>query len=127
MARLRGRPSALDNRCFDRLHPDAEQVLDPVEVDVDGDVHGPCSALMPVPDPDNQQRVQVDDRGRSPRPTLRAWSAEVPAYFDIGCVSNGGTEAINLITERTRRLAHDIRTFEQYRLRILLAASGTRT
>jgi Transposase len=42
-------------------------------------------------------------------------------------VSNGGTEAINLIIEKTRRLAHGFRTFAHYRLRILLAASGTRS
>jgi transposase len=59
--------------------------------------------------------------------TLRAWRAQILAYFDTGGVSNGGTEAINLIIEKTRRLAHGFRTFEHYRLRILLAASGTRT
>jgi transposase len=58
--------------------------------------------------------------------TLRAWRAQVLAYFDTGAVSNGGTEAINLIIEKTRRLAHGFRTFTHYRLRILLAASGTR-
>jgi len=36
----------------------------------------------------------------------------------------GGTEAINLLIEKTRRLAHGFRTFEHYRVRILLAASG---
>jgi transposase len=51
----------------------------------------------------------------------------VLAYFDTGGISNGGTEAINLIIEKTRRLAHGFRTFEHYRLRILLAASATRT
>jgi hypothetical protein len=35
-------------------------------------------------------------------------------------------EAINLIIEKTRRLAHGFRTFTHYRLRILLAASGNR-
>jgi transposase len=58
--------------------------------------------------------------------TLRAWRAQVLAYFDTGGVSNRGTEAINLIIEKTRRLAHRFRTFTHYRLRILLAASGTR-
>jgi transposase len=58
--------------------------------------------------------------------TLRAWRAQILAYFDTGGVSNGGTEAINLIIEKTRRLAHGFRTFAHYRLRILLAASGTR-
>jgi len=40
--------------------------------------------------------------------------------------SNGGTEAINLIIEIVRRLAHGFRDFNHYRLRILLAASGDR-
>ncbi|NMM17753.1 MAG: transposase [Cellulomonas sp.] len=56
--------------------------------------------------------------------TLRAWRAQVLAHFDTGGVSNGGTEAINLIIEKTRRLAHGFRTFTHYRL--LLAAPCTR-
>ncbi len=59
--------------------------------------------------------------------TLRSWRAQVLAYFDTGGVSNGGTEAINLLIEKTRRLAHGFRNFTHYRLRILLAARGTRT
>jgi len=59
--------------------------------------------------------------------TLRSWQAQVLAYFDTGGVSNGGTEAINLLIEKTRRLAHGFRNFTHYRLRILLAANGTRT
>ena len=59
--------------------------------------------------------------------TLRAWRAQVLAYFDTDGVSNGGTEAINLIIEKVRRLAHGFRDFSHYRLRILLAASGYRT
>ena len=40
--------------------------------------------------------------------TLRAWKAQVLAYFDTSGVFNGGTEAINLIIEKVRRpdLAH---------------------
>jgi hypothetical protein len=38
----------------------------------------------------------------------------------------GGTEAINLIIEKIRRLAHGFRKFDHYRLRILLAADGQR-
>jgi len=41
-------------------------------------------------------------------------------------VSNGGTEAVNLLIEKVRRLAHGFRTFEHYRIRILLTASGRR-
>ena len=51
-------------------------------------------------------------------------AATVLAYFDSSGVSNGGTEAINLIIEKTRRLAHGFRNFNNYRLRILLAAGG---
>jgi transposase len=58
--------------------------------------------------------------------TLRAWKHQVLAYFDTDGVSNGGTEAINLIIEKVRRLAHGFRDFNHYRLRILLAASGQR-
>jgi transposase len=58
--------------------------------------------------------------------TLKAWRQQVLAYFDTTGVSNGGTEAINLIIEKVRRLAHGFRDFEHYRLRILLAASGQR-
>jgi transposase len=58
--------------------------------------------------------------------TLKQWKTHVLARFDTHRISNGGTEAINLIIEKTRRLAHGFRTFEHYRLRILLAASGTR-
>ena len=36
---------------------------------------------------------------------------QVLAYFDTGGVSNGGTEAINLIIEKIRRLAHGFRDF----------------
>ncbi|HEY6812921.1 MAG TPA: ISL3 family transposase [Propionibacteriaceae bacterium] len=58
--------------------------------------------------------------------TLKAWRQQVLAYFDTSGVSNGGTEAINLIIEKVRRLAHGFRDFTHYRLRILLAASGNR-
>lgn len=41
--------------------------------------------------------------------------------------SPGGLQiTTNLIIEKARRLAHGFRTFEHYRIRILLAASGTR-
>jgi len=58
--------------------------------------------------------------------TLEQWRQHVLARFDTERISNGGTEAVNLVIEKTRRLAHGFRTFEHYRLRILLAASGTR-
>jgi transposase len=58
--------------------------------------------------------------------TLRQWRQQVLAYFATKGVSNGGTEAINLLIEKTRRIAHGFRNFDNYRLRILLVADGTR-
>jgi len=58
--------------------------------------------------------------------TLKMWKSHVLARFETHRISNGGTEAVNLLIEKTRRLAHGFRTFKHYRLRILLAASGTR-
>jgi transposase len=58
--------------------------------------------------------------------TLRQWRSQVLAYFATSGVSNGGTEAINLLIEKTRRLAHGFRNFDNYRLRILLVADGSR-
>jgi transposase len=58
--------------------------------------------------------------------TLRQWRRQLLAYFSTNGVSNGGTEAINLLIEKTRRLAHGFRNFSNYRLRILLVADGTR-
>ena len=52
-----------------------------------------CAAGCPIP--------EVARLGR----TLRAWRAQVLAYFDTSGVFNGGTEAINLIIEKVRRLA----------------------
>jgi transposase len=58
--------------------------------------------------------------------SLRQWRQQILAYFSSGGVNNGGTEAINGVIEKTRRLAHGFRNFEHYRLRILLAADGSR-
>lgn len=62
--------------------------------------------------------------GRRP-PPLRQWRTEILAYSDTGGMSNGGTEAIDGVIEKTRRLAHGFRNFTNYRIRILLAADGT--
>jgi transposase len=65
---------------------------------------------------------EVARLGRTPR----AWRSQILAYFDTHGVSNGGTEAINLIIEKVRRLAHGFKGFDHYRLRILLGADGSR-
>jgi transposase len=51
--------------------------------------------------------------------TVSSWETEVLNYHVTG-ISNGPTEARNLVTERIRRVAHGMRNFENYRLRLLL-------
>ncbi len=58
--------------------------------------------------------------------TLRQWRTQILAHFATGGLNNGGTEAINGVIEKTRRLAHGFRNFTNYRIRILLAADGSR-
>lgn len=51
--------------------------------------------------------------------TIEAWEAEVLAYHHQR-LSNGPTEAVNLLIEKHRRAAHGYRNFDNYRLRMLL-------
>ena len=62
-----------------------------------------------------------------PCTTLRAGKEEICAYFATDGASNGPTEAINGVTETIRRVARGFRSFENYRLRSLMAAGGHRT
>ncbi len=58
--------------------------------------------------------------------TLRAWRPELLNHFTTGgAVSNGPTEAMNLLIERDRRTAHGFRNFDNYRARLLLAHGTT--
>jgi transposase len=52
--------------------------------------------------------------------TLDAWAGELLAYFTTGGVSNGPTEAINLLIKRIKRVGFGFRNFDNYRLRLLL-------
>lgn len=52
--------------------------------------------------------------------TISSWEDEVLAYHHTG-LSNGPTEAVNLLIEKTRRVGHGFRNFDNYRLRLLLA------
>jgi len=57
--------------------------------------------------------------------TLQSWRHELLNHFTTGgAVSNGPTEAMNLLIERDRRTAHGFRNFHNYRTRLLLARSG---
>jgi hypothetical protein len=57
--------------------------------------------------------------------TLRAWRVEFLAYHDTSGASNGPTEAINLLIERSRRDTHGFRNFCNYQLRLLLSYGTT--
>lgn len=52
--------------------------------------------------------------------TIEAWKPELLAYFDTNGVSNGPTEAMNLIIKKIKRTGHGFRNFDNYRLRLLL-------
>ena len=52
--------------------------------------------------------------------TIDAWREEFLAYFDTAGVSNGPTEAINLLIKKIKRVGHGFRNFANYRLRLLL-------
>ena len=52
--------------------------------------------------------------------TIDSWHTELLAYFDTGGLSNGPTEAINLLIKKIKRVGHRFRNFDNYRLRLLL-------
>lgn len=55
--------------------------------------------------------------------TLRSWRSEILAHHVTGA-SNGPTEGLNLCVKKVKRAGHGFRTFEHYRLRVLLHAGG---
>jgi transposase len=62
---------------------------------------------------------QVPELGRLAR-TLTTWRDEFLAYFNTGRISNGPTEAVNLLIKKILRVGHGFRNFGNYRLRLLL-------
>ncbi len=52
--------------------------------------------------------------------TIDSWRGELLAYFTTGGLSNGPTEAINLLIKKIKRVGHGFRNFDNYRLRLLL-------
>ena len=51
--------------------------------------------------------------------TIKRWEPQVLSYFTTRR-TNARSEAMNLTTEKVRRVAHGMRNFEHYRLRLLL-------
>ena len=71
--------------------------------------------------------MRGEPAGRGPWPnfghhtrTTDSWRAEFLAYFDTGHVSNGPTEAVNLLIKKIKRVGHKFPNFDNYRLRLLL-------
>jgi transposase len=52
--------------------------------------------------------------------TITTWRQEFLAYFHAGRISNGPTEAVNLLIKKILRVGHGFRNFSNYRLRLLL-------
>lgn len=57
--------------------------------------------------------------------TIDAWREELLAYYDTGGMSNGPTEAVNLLIKKIKRSGHGFRNFSNYRLRLLLHCGVT--
>ena len=55
--------------------------------------------------------------------TLQRWRPEILAHHVTGA-SNGPTEGLNLCVKKVKRCGHGFRTFDHYRLRVLLHAGG---
>jgi transposase len=62
---------------------------------------------------------QIPELARLAR-TITTWHAEFLAYFTTARLSNGPTEAVNLLIKKILRVAHGFRNFNNYRLRLLL-------
>jgi transposase len=60
---------------------------------------------------------------RSLGKTLASWRTEILAHHETGA-SNGPTEGLNLSIKKVKRCGHGFRSFENYRLRVLLYAGG---
>ncbi|MDQ3146577.1 MAG: ISL3 family transposase [Actinomycetota bacterium] len=56
--------------------------------------------------------------------TVSAWQDQILAYHTTG-LSNGPTEAVNLLIEKVRRIGHGFRSIRNYRLRLLLRCGVT--
>ena len=59
--------------------------------------------------------------------TIDRWRDELLAFHTTDGASNGPTEAVNLLIEKIRRLAHGYPNFTNYRGRLLLGCGITWT
>jgi transposase len=62
---------------------------------------------------------EINSLGR----TLASWRSEILEHHATGA-SNGPTEGLNLCVKKVKRCGHGFRSFDHYRLRVLLHAGG---
>jgi transposase len=55
---------------------------------------------------------------------VRSWQKQFLAYFTTDGASNGPSEAVDLLIEKTRHLGHGFRNWDNYWLRFLLRCGG---
>lgn len=67
---------------------------------------------------DHCRRAEVHELTRLAR-TVRRWQPQVLAWHVTG-LTNGPTEAVNLLVKKVKRVGHGFRNFDNYRLRLLL-------
>jgi transposase len=67
---------------------------------------------------DHCGRSDVVELSRLAR-TVGRWQPQVLAWHDTG-LTNGPTEAVNLLVKKVKRVGHGFRNFDNYRLRLLL-------
>ena len=64
----------------------------------------------------------VAEPTRLARP-ITTWRDEFLAHFTTSRISNGPTEAVNLLIKKILRAGHGFRNFDNHRLRLLLQIS----
>ena len=67
----------------------------------------------------NDDVLEIRSLGR----TLAVVAGEILAHHATGA-SNGPTEGLNLCVKKVKRCGHGFRSFEHYRLRVLLHTGG---
>lgn len=67
---------------------------------------------------DHCRRAEVAELTRLAR-TVGRWQPQILAWHATG-LTNGPTEAVNLLVKKIKRVGHGFRNFENYRLRLLL-------
>ena len=67
---------------------------------------------------DHCRRADVRELTRLAR-TIRRWQSQVLAWHTTA-LTNGPTEAVNLLVKKIKRVGHGFRNFDNYRLRLLL-------